>query len=55
MGKNQDPGSGIIIPDPQHWVLDFHFDADSVLNFHFDPDLSIHFDADPDPAYTAPY
>jgi hypothetical protein len=20
MGKNQDPGSGINIPDPQHWV-----------------------------------
>jgi hypothetical protein len=19
MGKNQDPGSGINIPDPQHW------------------------------------
>jgi hypothetical protein len=23
MGKNQDLGSGINIPDPQHWVLDF--------------------------------
>jgi hypothetical protein len=22
MGKNQDPGSGINIPDPQHWKLD---------------------------------
>jgi hypothetical protein len=22
MGKNQDPGSGINIPDPQHWFLD---------------------------------
>jgi hypothetical protein len=22
MGKNQDPGSGINIPDPQHWDLD---------------------------------
>jgi hypothetical protein len=21
MGKNQDPGSGINIPDPQHWYL----------------------------------
>jgi hypothetical protein len=21
MGKNQDPGSGIKIPDPQHWFL----------------------------------
>ncbi len=21
MGKNQDPGSGINIPDPQHWIL----------------------------------
>jgi hypothetical protein len=21
MGKNQDPGSGINIPDPQHWKL----------------------------------
>ncbi len=21
MGKNQDPGSGINIPDPQHWML----------------------------------
>ena len=21
MGKNQDPGSGINIPDPQHWSL----------------------------------
>jgi hypothetical protein len=21
MGKNQDPGSGINIPDPQHWFL----------------------------------
>jgi hypothetical protein len=21
MGKNQDPGSGINIPDPQHWVF----------------------------------
>jgi hypothetical protein len=21
MGKNQDPGSGINIPDPQHWLL----------------------------------
>jgi hypothetical protein len=20
MGKNQDPGSGIKIPDPQHWM-----------------------------------
>jgi hypothetical protein len=20
MGKNQDPGSGINIPDPQHWA-----------------------------------
>jgi hypothetical protein len=20
MGKNQDPGSGISIPDPQHWL-----------------------------------
>jgi hypothetical protein len=20
MGKNQDPGSGINIPDPQHWI-----------------------------------
>jgi hypothetical protein len=20
MGKNQDPGSGIYIPDPQHWL-----------------------------------
>jgi hypothetical protein len=20
MGKNQDPGSGINIPDPQHWL-----------------------------------
>jgi hypothetical protein len=20
MGKNQDPGSGINIPDPQHWT-----------------------------------
>jgi hypothetical protein len=29
MGKNQDPGSGINIPDPQHWlkILKF-FDAD---------------------------
>jgi hypothetical protein len=27
MGKNQDPGSGINIPDPQHWfwgLLDPH-------------------------------
>jgi hypothetical protein len=22
MGKNQDPGSGINIPDPQHWPQD---------------------------------
>jgi hypothetical protein len=22
MGKNQDPGSGINIPDPQHWLPD---------------------------------
>jgi hypothetical protein len=22
MGKNQDPGSGINIPDPQHWIQD---------------------------------
>jgi hypothetical protein len=22
MGKNQDPGSGINIPDPQHWSSD---------------------------------
>jgi hypothetical protein len=22
MGKNQDPGSGINIPDPQHWYND---------------------------------
>ncbi len=22
MGKNQDPGSGINIPDPQHWTYD---------------------------------
>jgi hypothetical protein len=21
MGKNQDPGSGINIPDPQHWIF----------------------------------
>jgi len=21
MGKNQDPGSGINIPDPQHWYV----------------------------------
>jgi hypothetical protein len=21
MGKNQDPGSGIDIPDPQHWSV----------------------------------
>jgi hypothetical protein len=23
MGKNQDPGSGINIPDPQHWYPAF--------------------------------
>jgi len=22
MGKNQDPGSGINIPDPQHWLVE---------------------------------
>ena len=29
MGKNQDPGSGINIPDPQHWTDGkiFHGDA----------------------------
>ena len=34
MGKNQDPGSGIKIPDPQHWLKDS------------DPDLKT--DSDPD-------
>jgi hypothetical protein len=24
MGKNQDPGSGINIPDPQHWFYDIN-------------------------------
>jgi hypothetical protein len=23
-GKNSDPGSGINIPDPQHWIRDKH-------------------------------
>jgi hypothetical protein len=22
IGENQDPGSGINIPDPQHWIID---------------------------------
>jgi hypothetical protein len=33
MGKNQDPGSGINIPDPQHWVSknpSFHTDFKNV-------------------------
>jgi hypothetical protein len=25
MGKNLDPGSGINIPDPQHWKMSFFF------------------------------
>jgi hypothetical protein len=25
MGKNQDPGSGINIPDPQHWLIATNF------------------------------
>ncbi len=25
MGKNQDPGSGINIPDPQHWYTGYHW------------------------------
>jgi hypothetical protein len=34
MGKNQDPGSGINIPDPQHCLSEkiyFKFDYDSEL------------------------
>jgi hypothetical protein len=27
MGKNQDPGSGINIPDPQHWLKASFFDS----------------------------
>ncbi len=42
MGKNQDPGSGINIPDPQHWNPGFNFDADLNPTFHCN--------ADPDPA-----
>ncbi len=41
-GKNQDPGSGINIPDPQHW---FQFSSGNTLHgwvadpFHDDPDM----------------
>jgi hypothetical protein len=29
MGKNQDPGSGINIPDPQHWPIRNSFFPDT--------------------------
>jgi hypothetical protein len=31
MGKNQDPGSGINIPDPQHWLKNFKMSTFTVL------------------------
>ncbi len=33
MGKNQDPGSGINIPDPQHWILRTSQDASNYKNW----------------------
>ncbi len=32
MGKNQDPGSGINIPDPQHWFLNTFIKAFNIPN-----------------------
>ena len=51
MGKNQDPGSGINIPDPQHWLMvisnfsEIWFD----INFCF---LSARAERRPEPGWT---
>jgi hypothetical protein len=37
MGKNQNPGSGINIPDPQHWInhrLNTELDLQSLFGLH---------------------
>jgi hypothetical protein len=35
MGKNQDPGSGINIPDPQHWLDKFSISTVSEAQVKF--------------------
>ncbi len=38
MGKKKDPGSGINIPDPQHW-LQAHVTFDILLQAHLTVDI----------------
>jgi hypothetical protein len=45
MGKNQDPGSGINIPDPPHWLLPVggganYYERSFFKTFSFSPRLS---------------
>ncbi len=43
MGKNQDPESGINIPDPQHWLkCIFQVEIQLLVTGKFDKDLDSH-------------
>jgi hypothetical protein len=41
MGKNQDPGFGINIPDPQHWFNFFFFRFSVSRPFSRDSDITV--------------
>jgi hypothetical protein len=45
MGKNQDPGSGINIPDPQHWYF-FQFLIIKTMDPDSEPDPDPYLDSD---------
>jgi hypothetical protein len=42
MGKNQDPGSGINIPDPQHWIKGIEIPVTSRFSISEGAYLAIH-------------